>query len=76
MSEKRGPSTPLAPKAQNKRQYKFETKDANAAPFARAADSKYEASLMSAQYKIWMLEREVERQKLLTAFLLLERDFS
>lgn len=78
VSEKRGPSTPLAlSKTQNKRILlpKLEL-DVSVLMIQPATTSDYQSELLEAKYQKWLVDSELAKQKLLTQFLELEREFS
>lgn len=76
-AEKRGPSTPLAQsKTQNKRKFAYKADSTNS-PLAFLGNTapEYQAELLEAKYKMWLVQRELAKQKELTSFLELEREF-
>ncbi|KAM9906734.1 hypothetical protein OXX79_001362 [Metschnikowia pulcherrima] len=80
-AEKRAPTTPLLPsKHQNKKnstvkhnQFMPKSMSIDAAP---GLDSAYEQQLLDSRLQIWALEKRLQEQTELTAFLELERQFS
>lgn len=69
---KRGPSTPLSARLQNKRVFAAKTEPSP----LHVTPSKHNAQLLAAKYESWLLRTQLDKQQALTAFLEVEREMA